>query len=552
MENAVKRQLEKIVGTRYVIDSSQVEFYAYLAGDATMYRAHPTYVVYPANAEEISRVVKLAGDNFVPVVPGGGMTGLSGGAICQGGILLNCSRMNRVLDIDLINRTVTAQPGIPCAELNAALAKHGAIVPVAPASHEISSLGGNLAESAGGTFGMSKGTFRNYLLSLEVVDGLGRIFRTGAPTMKESVGPDLTGLFIGNEGTLGVITEVTLRWEFLPEDVWTIRSIFKDESVLHSIYERIAEERLSLYSFEYMDPAMMRCLGKEKMLLLLQTAGSKSDAEASAMKMVEILRSLDPEELAYSNDPAEADELYKDRRLCVGALAKANRAKPVIVQFDPVLPLHLLAEGARVMRQLAEESGLDIIIYGHAGDGNLHPTFIIADKLEQKLKAREMVRKFDVWAEEHGGCYAGEHAVGFFLGRSQEEIRPEVGPYLKGIKDTFDPKGILNPGKVINTFEPSLETDPVLPGFEKMAEIVGLCSKCHLCKNNSPKFAETRMEHDSIRGRIAMLDAACRGWVSLDKIRPYIAECAPWMEGMNCPTWFKEEYPRLLDLALSS
>jgi len=552
MEHAVKRQLEKIVGSDYVIDSSRPEFYSYLFGDATMYRSHPTYVVYPADADEISRVIKLAGDNFIPVVPAGGLTGLSGGANCQGGILLNCSRLHRILKVDVINRTVTVEPGVSCAEINSTLAKHGMIVPVAPASHLISTIGANLAESAGGTFGMSKGTFRNYLLSLEVVDGLGRIFRTGAPTMKESVGPDLTGLFIGSEGTLGVITQATLRCDFLPEDIWTVRAAFRDESVLKPLHDKIAEARLSLYSFEYMDSAIMRCLGKENMLLLLQTAGSKEDAKAGALKVVEILRSLDPLELAYTNNPAEADELYKDRRSCLGALAKADRRKPVIVQFDPVIPLELLAEGARVMRELAKEVGLELIIYGHAGDGNLHPSFIIEDKLEQKLKAREAVRKFDAWAEEHGGCYAGEHAVGFFLGRSEEQIRPEVGPYLSGIKATFDPKGIMNPGKVINTYEPSLENDPVLPGYEEMAEVVGLCCKCHLCKNDSPKFADTRMEHDTIRGRVAMIDAACRGWISLDEVRPFVAECVPWIKNFNCPTFFKEECPKLFDMVLNS
>ena len=142
--------------------------------------------------------------------------------------------------------------------------------------------------------------------------------------------------------------------------------------------------------------------------------------------------------------------------------------------------------------------------------------------------------------------------MGFFLGRSEEEIRPEVGPYLEGIKGAFDPKGILNPGKVINTYEPSLESDPVLAGFEEMAEIVGLCCKCHLCKNDSPKFAETRLEHDTIRGRVAMIDAACRGWVSLDEVRPFVAECVPWTKDMNCPTFFKEECPKLLDMVLNS
>jgi glycolate oxidase len=479
------------------------------------------------------------------------LTGLSGGAVCDGGILLNPSRLRKVLNVDTVSRTVVVEPGMSCANLNVHLAKYGMIVPVAPASHEISTIGANIAEASGGTWGMSKGTFKNYLLSLKVVDGEGNLIETGKACPKQSTGPDLTALFLGSEGTMGVITEMILRCDLVPEDLWTIRVSFRDESVLQKIHEGVAAKQIPLYSFEYMDDKMMRCMGKENMLLLLQTAGSPDDAKKDAEKVVAILKKLNPIELKYTNDPVEADELYTERRSCLGALAKADKNKPVIIQFDPVLPLHKFKAGINKMRELAARENLELIIYGHAGDGNLHPSFIVANDMEQKLKAKKVIREFDAWVENEGGCYSGEHAVGFFLGRDQGEMR-QTAPYLRTIKAAFDPAGILNPGKVVDIKEPSIELEPVVDECQEIAEICGLCAKCHLCKNDSPKFAEIPMEHNTIRGRVSMIDSAARGKVSFASIKPFIEEMKPWTENMNCPTYIKEEMPRLIELSLNA
>ncbi|MEE4312253.1 MAG: FAD-binding oxidoreductase, partial [candidate division KSB1 bacterium] len=351
MDN-IRKKLEDICGKDFVFTSENPEFYAYLFGDATMYRSKPEYVVYPESVDQIQEVIKFAAEKSIDVTPGAGLTGLSGGAVCDGGILLNPSRMREIKNIDKVSRTVVVEPGLSCAQLNAKLAEYGMVVPVAPASHEISTIGANIAEASGGTWGMSKGTFKNYLLSLNVVDGEGNLIKTGKACPKQSTGPNLTGLFLGSEGTMGVITELTLSCDLIPEDMWTIRVSFKDESVLQAIHDKIAQHQIPLYSFEYMDDKMIRCMGKENMLLLLQTAGSKTDAKSQADTVVQILQDLDPIELKYTNDVKEADELYAERRSCLGALAKANRGKPVIVQFDPVLPLHMLAVGVKKMREL--------------------------------------------------------------------------------------------------------------------------------------------------------------------------------------------------------
>ncbi|MBN1153593.1 FAD-binding oxidoreductase [candidate division KSB1 bacterium] len=547
----IKSKLRQIVGEDYLYTSEKPEYYAYLFGDATMYRSRPDYVVYPGSVDEIVQVIKLANEHDMPVIPAAGLTGLSGGAVCDGGILLNPSRLNRVKSIDMISRTVVAEPGISCAMLNSILAKSGMVVPVAPASHEISTLGANIAEAAGGTWGMSKGTFKNYLLSLKVIDGEGNLIETGKACPKQSTGPNLTGLFLGSEGTMGVITEITLSCDLVPEDMWTIRVSFRDESVLQSIHEALAERRILLYSFEYMDDKMMHCMGKENMLLLLQTAGTAADAKEQADQVVEILKSLDPIELKYTNDPKEADLLYTERRSCLGALAKADKNKPVIVQFDPVIPIHKLAEGVRKMRELAADEGLELIIYGHAGDGNLHPSFIVADDYDEKMRTKKVVRKFDEWVEKEGGCYSGEHAVGFFLGRDQGKMR-NVTQYLRVIKNAFDPQGILNPGKVFDIKEPDIALDPVYEEYAEIARLCSLCAKCHLCKNDSPKFKEMPMEHNTIRGRISMIDSATRGKVSFSEIKPFIEEMRSWTKNMNCPTFIKLEMENLIEKTLSA
>ncbi len=543
----LKQQLEKIVGPEYLITKDKPEYHAYTFGDATMYRSKPDYVVYPGSLEEIQQIIKLANETNVPVITAAGLTGLSGGAIAQGGILMNVSRLRRIKKVDQVSKTVTVEPGMSCAKLNAHLADYGFVVPVAPASHEISTVGANIAEASGGTWGMSKGTFKNYLLSMKVVDGKGKVFETGKPFPKESTGPDLTSLFIGSEGTMGVIVEMTFRLDYLPEDTWTARVVFEDESALQKIHEGLARDKINLYSFEYMDEKMMKCFGKENMLLLLQTAGSKEDAKKEMDKLVKMLKTLNPVELKFTNDVKEADDLYAERRSALGALAKADMNKPVIVQFDPVLPLSRFTEGINKMRELAARENLDLIIYGHAGDGNLHPSFIVEDDIEQKNKAKKVIREFDEWVEQAGGIFAGEHAVGFFLGRSQDHIRPEIGDYLRQIKKTFDPNGVLNPGKVVDSIEPSLEISPVKDEYKDIAKIISLCAKCHLCKNDSPKFDVVPFEHNTIRGRIAMIDAATRGLVDFNETKPFMEEMRPWVKDMNCPTFIKEKMEELIN-----
>jgi len=544
--------LISISGKKNVITKDMPEYHAYTFGDATLYRSHPDVIVYPGNASEIQDTVKLAAKLGVPVTTGAGLTGLSGGAVTGKGILLNPLRMRDVISVDTISKTVVAQPGITCAQLNEHLKEYGLILPVAPASHLVSTLGGNIAEAAGGTWGMSKGTFRNYLLSLDVVDGKGELFTTGSPLTKESTGPDLTALFLGSEGILGILTKITLRCEFLPEDVWTARCSFADESVLQSIHEEVAKNRVTLYSFEYMDARMLSCFHEEadNMLLLLQTAGSKHDAKEQMEKLVEILKKLNPLELAYTNDVAKTDDMYSERRNAIGALAKADRCKPVVIQFDPVLPLSKFNLGVEKMRELAEREGLDLIIFGHAGDGNLHPSFIVRNTLEDKVKARNVIREFDKWIEKEGGSYSGEHAVGFFMGRSQDELRPGVADYLKGIKSTFDPYNILNPGKVVNIEEGSMEIPPFEKKYEEIGNLVSLCVKCHLCKNDSPLFSKEPYEHNTIRGRISMIDAAARGTISFSEIKPFVKEMSPWVKDMNCPAYIKDEMGKIIELSL--
>ncbi len=546
------KELIQISGKKYVIVPDMPEYYAYTFGDATLYRSKPDVIVYPANSSEVQDIIKLANKNNIPVVAGGGMTGLSGGAVANKGILLNLKRMDSIKSINAITKTVVAEPGITCGKLNEELKKYGLTIPVAPASQFVSSLGGNIAQAAGGTLGMSKGTFKHYLLTLEIIDGKGDKFCTGTAFTKQSTGPDLTALFLCSEGTMGIITEATLRCEFLPEDIWTVRCSFSDESVLQTIHEEVVKNHIDLYSFEYMDPRMYSCFHSEgnNMLLLLQTAGSVHDAERQMKKLVDVLEKLNPIELAFTNDPVKTNELYAERSNALGAIGKADYNKPILIQFDPVIPLQKFTLGVKKMRELAEREGLDIIIYGHAGDGNLHPTFIVRDKIEEKMKARKVIREYDAWIEKEGGCFSGEHAVGFFMGRNKNELRPDVAHYLKVIKSAFDPKGILNPGKIVDIEEGSMEITPILEKYQNIGKLASLCAKCHLCKNDSPLFAEEPYEHNTIRGRISMIDAACRGGVKFPAIKPFITEMAPWAENMNCPTYMKDKIGELIELSL--
>ena len=175
---------------------------------------------------------------------------------------------------------------------------------------------------------------------------------------------------------------------------------------------------------------------------------------------------------------------------------------------------------------------------------------MVSNTLKDKIKARNVIREFDSWIEKEGGSYSGEHAVGFFLGRSQNELRPAVSGYLRAIKSAFDPKKILNPGKIVDIKEGPMDIVPFEEKYADIGELISLCVKCHLCKNDSPLYGEYPFEHNTIRGRIGMIDAAARGAVTFMEIKPFIEEMSSWIKEMNCPAYIKDEMDKIVTLSL--
>jgi glycolate oxidase len=425
--------------------------------DATGREFLPDAVAFPASAEEVRRTVLLANERLFPVVPRGAGTGFSGGSLpVRGGLVLSLERMDRVLAVDEENLVAVVEPGVTTWTLKEEARKRGLFYPPDPASMKFCTIGGNLAECAGGMSAVKYGVTRDYVLGLEAVLGTGELIRTGVRTLKGVVGYDLTRLLVGSEGTLGVITKATLRLIPHPEAFAALLAFFSTNGDAARAVAGIVRERITPSALELMDRTAVDCVRDTAGLavpeetgcaLLVEVDGPPDSVFSQADRVEEALRRYGAFDVRRAADAAGRERLWTLRRSISPAIRKVG---PVKLNEDIVVPRSRLPEMMAFLSDLASRKALRIVNFGHAGDGNIHVNIMISGTDEdERRRAGEAVTEVFRATVALGGTISGEHGIGI---AKAPFLEMEVGPLgvsvMKRLKACFDPNGILNPGKI--------------------------------------------------------------------------------------------------------
>jgi glycolate oxidase len=448
------QKLIEIVGKDNFTD--QLEELVPYSYDASMNVHRPDAAVWPESTEQVAEIVKFANEHRIPVVPRGAGTSLTGGVIpIQGGIIIDLSRMNRILDMSIENRYARVQAGVVCDDLNRALAKHGFTFPPDPASSSVATIGGNVATNAGGIKGAKYGTTRDYVLGLQVVLPTGEVMNTGAYTMKCVSGYDLAKLFIGAEGTLGIITEVTLRINPLPRHAMTAVATFtKLEDAGKAIFQTMTSGVLPSV-MEILDKVTLKSIKENtdidlpdaEALILTETDGfTWEEVEAQMEVVLRIFKQNHPIEIKTAKDEKDRLTLWKARKSSYATLARVSNS---FVLDDVTVPISRIPELLVGIQEIAKRHGLVIATYGHAGDGNLHPQLLYDEYDPKQVEKTEQAEKeiFQL-AISFKGTLSGEHGIGLSKANYMTlEHDPVEMALMRQIKKTLDPNNIMNPGK---------------------------------------------------------------------------------------------------------
>jgi len=455
MDSNLLKKLSEIVGKENVYTSMTDRItHSY---DATQEQHLPDVVVYVHSTQEVSRVVKFANEFKVPVIPRGAGSGFTGGTLpIQGGIVLVLTGMDTILEIDIDNLTAIVQPGVQTSALQTAVEKVGLFYPPDPASKDYCTLGGNVAECAGGPRCLKYGVTKDYILGLEVVTPVGEIIRTGGPTLKNVVGYDLTRLFVGSEGTLGIVTEITLKLLPKPEAKKTMLVQFESIDAAAKSVSAIIGSKIIPTTLEFMDASSIDCIRDKisppiphscKAILIIEVDGDKDSLGGMAKKVLTAIEPFGVLNTRIAENDQQSEEIWQVRRTLAPNL---KQIKPDIFNEDIVVPRSKIPDMIRKLEAISKEYEVPIVNFGHAGDGNIH-VHVMVDVLEPGT--REKVERIleDVFkaALELRGSISGEHGIGTskakYLGM---EMNGPTIEYMKCIKSALDPNGILNPGKI--------------------------------------------------------------------------------------------------------
>jgi glycolate oxidase len=456
LSQAVKDELKAIVGEgRYFDNQEDLLLYSY---DAFMVKGMPEAVLLPVSTEEVSRIMKVAFREKIPVTPRGAGTNLTGGSVpTRGGITLSFTKMNRILNIDKENRSAAIQPGVVNMDFQKELAKKGLYYPPDPGSMAVTTMGGNVAENAGGPRAVKYGVTKDYLLGLEVVLASGEVMRTGGKTLKNVTGYNLTQLFCGSEGTLGLITEITVKLIPLPETKRTLQAAYKNLSDAGKTVSRVFEIGILPVALEILDKTFINIIEdythlglprEAEALLLIEVDGPEAAVIPQSERLTELCREMGAHEIKVAKTVAENDEIWRARRSAYGAEA---RLRPTAIAEDCTVPVGNLVAMFHEVAKIAEKYQLLIPVVAHAGDGNLHPQILTDNRDEEEMKrVMKAIDEISIKAVELGGTLTGEHGIGI---AKREILHVELGEAAmaatRNIKMAFDPLNILNPDKVI-------------------------------------------------------------------------------------------------------
>ncbi len=448
-------QLADIVGRANVLTSEEGrKVYSY---DGTSTWVHkPDLVVFPTSTEHVEAVLKLANENRIPVTPRGGGTNVSGGSVpVRGGIALVMTKMNKILSIDGANLSARVQAGVVLMDLQAALAQERLFFPPDPQSFLGATLGGIIAENAGGPVCLKYGVTKQYMLGLKAVLPTGRTVEFGGSTVKNVVGYDLVSLITGSEGTLAVVTEAVLRLLPLPPARKTIIALFDDLPSSGATVGRILDAGTVPAKIELLDNWVVRSINRltgmglpedAAAMLMFECDGKEEVVEHDSQRVIEVCRQV--------GAPTSSWPRTRPRRRPTGkraaGFAAVFGAAPTVLAEDVTVPRTRMAEFIERVVAICRKADLEVTVIGHAGDGNLHPSVMTDARDPAHLeKAQKAVDEIIEAAVEFGGVLSGEHGIGLekqkFMRRTQDPIFIDLMRKIKGI---FDPNGILNPGKI--------------------------------------------------------------------------------------------------------
>ncbi|CUS90328.1 glycolate oxidase [Candidatus Kryptonium thompsonii] len=458
MDVKIIRQLEEIVGRENVLTSIENRIaYSY---DATpTFASLPDAIVIPQTPEQISRILKLANEENFIVVPRGSGTSLSGGVVpLPNSIVLLMNRWRKILEIDRENLTALVEPGVITAHLHQEVEKYGLFYPPDPGSMTISTIGGNVAENAGGLRGLKYGVTKNYVLGLEVVLPTGEIINVGGKNVKDVAGYNLKDVLIGSEGTLGIFTKILLKLIPKPQSYKTMIAFFNSLSDAGKTVADIIASHIMPATLEFLDNTTIKCvedyahLGlpvNAGALLLIEVDGHPAQVEEEAEKIEKICIKNGATDYKIAKSESEALNLKTARRAAFAALA---RVKPTTILEDATVPRSFIPEMVEKIQQIANKYQIIIGNFGHAGDGNLHPTALTDERDKEEMKRVEQAFEeiFD-YAIKLGGTITGEHGVGLAKKRFLEKQFSNAAiDFMKNIKRVLDPNNILNAGKIFD------------------------------------------------------------------------------------------------------
>jgi glycolate oxidase len=449
------KELIEIVGQDNFTDIlEELVPYSY---DASVNVQRPGCVVWPESTEQTCKIVTFANERKIPVVPRGAGTSLSGGVIAvNGGVIIDLSRMNQILEINIEDRYALVQAGVVCDDLNRRLARYGFTFPPDPASSTVATIGGNVGSNAGGIKGAKYGTTRDYVIGLQVVLPTGEVMHTGSRTMKCVSGYDLPKLFVGSEGTLGVVTEVTLKVNPIPRYAMTaVATYVKLEDAGNAISQTMTSG-ITPSVMEILDRISLKSIKENtdidlpdaEMMILAETDGfTLEEVEAQMEVVLGILRSNNPSLVKTAKDDKERLSLWTARKSAYATLA---RISPSFVLDDVTVPISRIPELLVGIQEISQRHGLVVATYGHAGDGNLHPQILYDEYDQEKVKRMKKVEE-DLFhlAVSLKGTLTGEHGIGLSKANYMTlEHDPVEMALMQKIKRTLDPNNIMNPGKM--------------------------------------------------------------------------------------------------------
>ncbi|MEO2083821.1 MAG: FAD-linked oxidase C-terminal domain-containing protein [Desulfurobacteriaceae bacterium] len=448
-------RLKKLIGKEKVKDSASWRFaYAY-DGTPTGYKGVPDVVVFPESPEDVAKVLSFANEEKIPVYPRGAGSGLTGGAApLEGGIVVSTEKMNRILEIDEDNLAVLTEPGVVTYDLQKEVEKKGLFYPPDPSSYKYSTIGGNIAENAGGPRCVKYGVTKDYVMQLEAVFADGTIAKLGSKAVKSVAGYNLKDLIVGSEGTLAFITKAYLKLIPLPEAVRTAMAVFpKVEQAAQAVADMFKAKVIPT-ACEFLDKNSIVAVENyakiglptyAEGLLVIEVDGYEAVVDELINRVIEVCRKAGAVEVRRASTEEEREAIWTARRAVSPAIVQL---KPKKINEDVVVPRSRIPELIKKVYEIADKYNLMVVNFGHAGDGNIHVNFMYEPGEEERVE-RAVREVFELTIELEGSI-SGEHGIGWM---KKEFLPLEVGDALekmKAVKRALDPNNILNPGKIFD------------------------------------------------------------------------------------------------------